>query len=68
MCTQDVFQLQPQNFQEDLLADSVVLAGPGNVKKRTKRQSTSIQWQVGRLVSSFKVYVFHSEVFIQHIG
>ena len=49
-CTQDLFQLQPQNFQEDLLGDTVVLAGPGNVKKRTKRQSTSIQWQVGKLV------------------
>lgn len=43
----DLFQLQPQNFQEDLLGDTVVLAGPGNVKRRTKRHSTSIQWQVG---------------------
>jgi hypothetical protein len=32
--------------QEDLLGDTVVLAGPGNVKKRTSRHSTSIQWQV----------------------
>jgi len=43
----DLFHLQPQNFQEDLLGDTVVLAGPGNVKKRSKRHSTSIQWQVG---------------------
>lgn len=43
----DLFHLQPQNFQEDLLGDAVVLAGPGNVKKRSKRQSTSIQLQVG---------------------
>jgi len=51
LCIQDLFHLQPQNFQEDLLGDTVVLAGPGNVKKRSKRQSTSIQWQVGKLVS-----------------
>jgi hypothetical protein len=44
--SQDLFQLQPLNAQEDLLGDTVVLAGPGNVKKRTNRRSTSVQWQV----------------------
>lgn len=53
----DLFQLQPQNFQEDLLGDTVVLAGPGNVKKRAKRQSTSIQWQVGCEGHLWKQYV-----------
>jgi hypothetical protein len=45
---QDLFTLQPVDTQEDLMGDTVVLAGPGNVKKRTSRHSTSIQWQVYR--------------------
>ena len=39
--------MQPLNGHDDLLGDTVVLAGPGNVKKRVSRFSTAIQWQVG---------------------
>ncbi|KAJ9584025.1 hypothetical protein L9F63_021629 [Diploptera punctata] len=43
----DLFQIQPLNGQDDLLGDTVVLAGPGNVKKRVSKYSSAIQWQVG---------------------
>ncbi|PSN48490.1 hypothetical protein C0J52_14055 [Blattella germanica] len=43
----DLFQLKPLSGQDDFLGDTVVLAGPGNVRKRTERHSTAIQWQVG---------------------
>ncbi|XP_069682124.1 dystroglycan 1 [Periplaneta americana] len=43
----ELLQLQPSSTQEDLLGDTVVLAGPGNVKKRLNKHSTVIQWQVG---------------------
>ncbi|XP_067001643.1 dystroglycan 1 [Anabrus simplex] len=44
---QSVFTLQPYNSQDDLLSDAVVLAGPGNMKKKSMKQSTAVRWQVG---------------------
>ncbi|XP_054279195.1 uncharacterized protein LOC128997581 [Macrosteles quadrilineatus] len=32
---------------EDMLTDSAISAGPGNVKRKTSTQSTVVQWQIG---------------------
>ncbi|XP_049962600.1 dystroglycan 1 isoform X2 [Schistocerca serialis cubense] len=42
-----LFHLEPHNTQEDLLSESIVLAGPGNLKQRSNRHSSAVRWQVG---------------------
>ncbi|XP_035724747.1 dystroglycan-like isoform X5 [Vespa mandarinia] len=42
------FSMHPQSAKETLNSDSLVIfTGPGNVKYRTERHLTAIQWQVG---------------------
>ncbi|XP_047368364.1 dystroglycan 1-like isoform X4 [Vespa velutina] len=42
------FSMHPQSAKETLNPDSLVIfTGPGNVKYRTERHLTAIQWQVG---------------------
>jgi len=42
----DRLSLIPQSV-EDLLTDSAISAGPGNVKRKSSAQSSVVQWQIG---------------------
>ncbi|XP_075215938.1 dystroglycan [Lycorma delicatula] len=43
----DKFSLLPQTGDDDLLSETVMMAGPGNRKKKISKSSTILQWQVG---------------------
>lgn len=46
-------RLIPQSTGDALL-DAAIMAGPGNVKRKTAEQSSLVQWQVTNILNTFQ--------------